>query len=212
MFDHYSHIEDYLANRLEPKEKQAFEEEMQSNQELNKIVENHSVYKLIADAIIDQDLSNKIKNQQQTGVVNKTAPKRSKYFILMGIVILFSLVALFFFFNKESKAERIYIAYYTQPIDQYLRGDQVDQLKYLKACDRGHVQMDLERFDQAEKSFLESIGDENSTCQEKSRYYLSLIYIKQADFEKAKINLQKIGQNEESGFEQKAINLLTELD
>lgn len=205
MYDDYSKIDDYLNNRLGESEKRAFESKLEADKDLQRVVNDHEVYAVLADEIIDDTLSQKIKAKQ--ALLNKGKKERSNFVYLFTAAVLVCLLGLLYFVNKPSLGEKIFAEFYSPPMGTTVRGQGVEGSLKTKPCFLGHIQLDEGQVFEAKISFESAVNDPDLLCREKAYYYLSLISVKENDFEKAMPFISKVQNGEISGYEQKA-NLL----
>lgn len=211
MFDDYSKIEDYLEGKLSDADKTAFESKLASDNELQKVVENHSLYNVIADEIINDELSKKIKKKQALLKAKKKPFPIYGYFLLFAaaVAIGFLIPKLL---KKTTKGEKIFAAVYTPPMGSSVRGEEGLETGKIKPCFLGHQQLENGKVEQAESSFKASLNDSDLMCKEKSLYYLALINVKRNNFDKAQDYISKVLEGEDGGYEQKANYLLMQLN
>lgn len=204
MFDNYKKIEAYLSGEMSEEEKKFFEREMSTDEELRAVVESKDVYYLIADELINQDVSNIIIKYQQ---VNNS---RSKLLRIMFIAIALLVISSFIYYNltRPSKGKRIFAEVYSPPMGNTIRGEKADITTTKKDCFLAHEKLDMGDTDEAIVLFKKGMKDSDLLCREKSFYYLGLISVFNNEFKSAESYLNKVLLAEESGYEEKAMKLL----
>jgi len=206
MFDEYSKVDDYLNNRLSEEDRVAFEAALDSNKQLKKVVAEHALYATIADEIINDDLSKKIKKKQNQLRAQEKPNAKLKY-LMAGIVAICLIVVALIFINRKPSGEKIFAELYSPPMGSSVRGDDSNLSENIKPCYLGHEQLDQGKVELAEASFKASINDSDLMCKEKSLYYLALINVKRNKFAEAKEFISKVLEGDDGGYEQKAKDL-----
>lgn len=207
MFDNYTKVEDYLTGRLSGQEKHLFEQAMEADLDLKKVVENHELYSLIADELINDDLSNMIKrNMLDTTSARKIHPL--VWVMLLGLFAALSYLGINHF-NKPD-GPQLYATYYTPPMAQQVRGEGMDNQAQV-LCTKAHQTLDTGDIEKAYQLFSQLKSEASPLCKEKSLFYLGLIELKNNDFDRASEFLKKILDGQETGYEQKAREILEKI-
>lgn len=205
MFEAYEHITDYLEGRLSPDKIGWFEEKMERDPELKKIVNDPKVYATIADNMIDHSLSQKIK-EEQANLTNKRR-KIPVHFYFIAALALILLIALPVLFSK-STGQELFDAYYSPPMLNAIRGGHSDNTPDIKGCDQGHVYLEQKNYSKAKESFILSMESNETRCQSKAMFYTALIAVREENYEEAKKYLEILNQKSNSGYDKKATELL----
>lgn len=206
MFDNFTKVEDYLNGRMSAEEKQRFEQAMESDRDLKKVVQEHDLYGLIADEIINDDLSRLIRKQMHAADAPQPKSRRPLLWTLLSALLL---VAAYLGYKYLSPPDgpQLYAAYYAPPMTQQVRGDDVTNTP-VNSCDSAHRILDSGDIEKAYQLFYQLQSDVKPLCREKAFFYLGLIEVKNNQFTNASSFLQKILAAPETGYEKKAREIL----
>ena len=216
MFDFYSNIEDYLSGKLSEADNNAFVLAMSKDKELKNIVENNQLYSVIADEIINDDLSLLIKKNHKFISETQFKSKTNKNSIWVLFLLLFSFmigVAFYFFTKHDSQVgEQLYAEFYFAPKDSKRGEPSEDQNIDSGQCTKGHVYLELNKFKKAKIELQKSMAINDLQCSEQSMFFLALVSLKENDYDRAEEYLKLISSGGDSGFETKAKAILRKLE
>lgn len=204
MFDYYSQIDDYYNGVLSEAERARFEAQMSEDSDLRSVVENHKAYSAIADGIIDQSISEKIIKAQSLRDNKKSVSKQIMSVIIMGLVI----AALLFYINRKQSdiGKEIYAEYYLSPSDTQRGSD--NQIDTENSCIKGHAYLEIDKIEKAKSILMDDLEKGSISCKSKSLYLLSLLSIRENDFDTARVYLDQLLGLEENLFIVKGQELL----
>ena len=207
MFDEFSKIEAYVNGRLTASETREFEQAMDNDKELRIIVENHELYSVVADEIINENISRLItKNQGALQDSSKSAITK----LIFGLILVSLITIVYFLMNRGSNGDNLYAEFYSPPMGNTVRGDQENN-DDLAPCYEAHHKLEEGDVDGAKLLFIEAQKADDLLCREKAFYYMGLIYVKDNDFDNARKKLNEVLLGGESGYERKANELLLKI-
>jgi len=208
MFDQYSKVEDFVNDNLQGNELEAFKKAMANDPELRIVVENHSLYSLIADEVINDNISSKISEAQRKQRNNKYGFKKAVFFIALFLLFVLS-VYYYSIRSDKNYARELYTEYYISPYDTE-RGAKLDPGVNVE-CEKAHGYLELNEFDKGKKELLENVKSDDVFCKEKSYYLLALLEVKNRNYQLAQDYLGEVLLNDDSGYEVNARKLLEKI-
>jgi hypothetical protein len=204
--DFFEHIDDYINGRLDAEQMEQFSQELRTNLDLAKAVENHDIVESTLDLLLEKDIRSQIDSLK--------SPQGNNHNTIRTIVILalISIVGLIYYLSssdEEPLPEQLYAIYFKPYMSSGERGTSED-INQLNNCDQAHYYMTKEDFDLA-KIALDLSVENNEVCIDKAYWLLSLYYLKINDLENAKELLNQIITDKKSIYKDQAIGLLKEL-
>jgi len=184
MFDNFTKVEDYLNGR----------------------VQDHDLYSLVADEIINEDLSRMIRKQMHAADTLQVKSRPPLLWIVLSVLLLVA-AYLGYKYLTPPDGPQLYASYYTPPLAQQVRGDNSSGSS-ANPCDSAHRILDSGDTAEAYQLFSELQSSDNAVCREKALFYMGLIEIKNNQFHNASSLLQKILAAPETGYEKKAREIL----
>ena len=212
MFDPYLHIESYVNNTLSGEELIAFREALKNDIELNAIVKDFDIYGLLADEIINESISSKIKKAQQSQNNIKSSVFNKKTILLFCIICSLLLTITYLFYQKSSSnyGTQLYADYYFSPTD-LTRGENLDKAINID-CEKAHAYLELDEIEKAKIALSENLKSTDSSCKAKSYFLLSLIELKEGRYSEAKLYLELILTDNTEDFDDIAAELIHKID
>jgi len=208
MFDPYSKVDEFLNNNLLGQELEVFKNAMANDPELRIVVENHNIYSSVADEIINESISAKIKMAQQSQGNGRSIIRKILWFLAASLLIVLS-IYYYSLRSENSFSEQLYAEFYFPPYDMN-RGAKVDPAINVD-CEKAHGYIELNEIEKATEALMKNLNAEDVSCKEKSFYLLALLKIKDGDYPSAQKFLRNVLDNEESGYEDNARKLLEKL-
>lgn len=210
MNDYYEQIGDYINGSLAGEELTAFQKALDQDVDLQKAVDNHPIVERSLELLIEEDIR---------GVIGKIdipteAPEEVKaygarnYVIGLLIAILLGIGAFLYNQNQEVNPEVLYAQFYSDYISPEVRGNET---KDLSLCDQGHSLLQNSNYSAAKTIFQKGITI-NDRCNDKSQWYLSLIYLREDSIAEAKKLLGQIINEPDNIYRTKAQELLQLLE
>ena len=215
----HNKIEAYLANRMNPEERAAFEREMEEDPVIRNYLQAHRN----ADNAIAWSLKKDLKNRltaidhelDQTMQKNKSKRRSGWLYkrwrslsIAASIFIAFGLVLHFWTRNRtapEKLAEKNLVS-----LDFQTRGDQTGESPFLVMEEAATAFKD-KQYDKA-AGLYQSVLDGDNLLHEAADINLALALLAQNKTEEAKRNLGTIARNEDHQYQQKATEILKKLE
>ncbi len=206
MFDNFTKVEDYLNGRMSAEEKQRFEQAMAKDNALKKVVQDHELYTLVADEIINDDLSRMIRKQMQAADALQVKSRNPMLWAILSALLLVA-AYLGYKYLTPPDGPQLYAAYYAPPMTQQVRGDKSSG-STANPCYSAHRVLDSGEIEKAYQLFAELQSSDNTVCREKALFYMGLIEIKNNQYHNASSLIQKILAAPETGYEKKAREIL----
>lgn len=124
MKDHFSYIEAYIQDKLNPEQKKDFEEAMEMDPDLKEAVENYWKIEPVLDLLIEDDLQKKMKEIADRPA--KRVPMRKWWQVAATLLIL---IAALFWFVKPAQPTlpQLALEFYQAPPSTESRGDENTQ-------------------------------------------------------------------------------------
>ena len=210
MKDFFEHIDDYLQDRLDLKDRKVFEEAMAKDPDLQRAVENHDIVEEVLDLMIEEDIRNTIKSidDEDSRPIDQAYGLKT-FLIILGIMLLLALIGFLFNQLQKESPEEIYATFYSPYVASQLRG--TDAIPNdITTCDRGHALMELQEFDEARLVLVESAQKEDD-CTDQSQWYLTLIYLREGNETERDSLLDIIVLDNQSPYQDRAIQLRSKL-
>ena len=206
MMDYFDNIDDYLNDRLSPEQKAMFDQELKNNQELARAVDNHDVVSSALELMLEEDIRSQMTSDMPGGADVKPAPWKTVAVIIVAIFIL--LFILNRYQNQQVDEDRLYAAHFKPYIMHGDRGS-TSTLEGIAKCYQGHYYMTASDLDQAIIALEQSIN-ENESCADKSHWLLGLTYLKTANIEQCKAELELV--EPQSDYYDRAQDLLSKIN
>jgi len=218
-------IDHYLLNKMDDNEREAFENDLNSDPELRRLTRNRQVIIMGIKAGFNSELKEKLK-AEDTRRKNAFPEKRIQYLSAIAAIVIIGLFSQVFLSRIKNDPARIYSEYYRtypnvsipisrseenseNPYYLYETGDfrgALSEFKSLIEAEPGNETvlfyaaitcMELLDFDNAIK-YLEIVaGEDQNRFTRPSYWYLSLAYINSENIEEASAWLEKLAEGDD---------------
>lgn len=197
MNDFFDHIENYCENQLSLKDKALFEQELKSNAELRKAVENYPTSKDMASALLEMDILESIEHakgnpryETNLGEGKKVSAKINGLWLSMFVVFITLLAYAYISYkdsneNKSSK-EVQFAQVYKEPIWPIVRSTEDTLMQ--KA-----MFLFLQKDEIEDAKFL--VLQDTLISEEMRRYWVAEMYLKMDNLDSVKMYLPNVNQN-----------------
>ena len=187
MIDFYEHIGAYITGKLEGELLASFEAELGKDAELRAAVDNHDVVEELLDLMYEDELRG-VLNEESGDVIQKIEPikkvKKLPYLRWMSVAAgIAAIIAVGFLFKDQLSIpsnEDLFAKHMSPYMGTTVRGNEIDD-DTIAACDQGHYFLDQGDVDKARALFIDDLKNDATNCNDKSEWYLCLIYLKSGD-------------------------------
>ncbi len=207
MKDPYNHIEQYLQGLLPAEERQAFEQAMQTDKDLQSAVEHYTQLSPLVDLMMEEHIRaglDQIKRHPGTsGRIWKIVTYAAAAVVL--------LLAVFWLLIDRVDGPSLYAEYYRYPLLEDVRGeleeDETSESWYFQA----HDLLREKKTEEAEEIFSRLIA-QNGDYREEAEWFLVMVALKVDDVPLARQRLKPILQSETHLYRERAQQLQKDLD